>query len=58
MSGIEVLEIVIRQIGDLRVPMKEKGLRDSLDVIVENLCVLKEAMENVKRNSGQSKFKR
>lgn len=45
MSELEVLEFVIQQIGELRVPVKETELRDGLEVILRNLTALKEAVE-------------
>lgn len=50
MSEIEVLEVILRQIGDLRVPMREKELRDSLDVICGNLLALKTAVEEAQED--------
>lgn len=45
MSELEVLEFVIQQIGELRVPMRETELRDGLEVILRNLTALKDAVE-------------
>lgn len=54
MSEIDVLDIVLGQIGDLRVPMREKELRDALDVIFQNLYMLKTAAEtNRKEREGE-----
>lgn len=55
MSEIEVLNIVIQQIGELRVPIREKELRDSLEIISGNLLALKEAVEKAQSEStGES----
>ena len=51
MSEIEVLNIVIQQIGELRVPIREKELRDSLEIIYGNLLALKEAVEKARSES-------
>lgn len=53
MSEIEVLEFVIQQIGELRVPMRETELRDGLEVILRNLTALKEAVEQA-QNAQES----
>ena len=53
MSEIEVLEVVINQIGELRVPMKETELRDGLEVILLNLTALKDAVEQA-QNAQES----
>jgi len=52
MSEIEVLNIVIQQIGELRVPIREKELRDSLEIISGNLLALKEAVEKARSESA------
>lgn len=53
MSELEVLEFVIQQIGELRVPMRETELRDGLEVILRNLTALKEAVEQA-QNAQES----
>ena len=53
MSEIEVLEFVIQQIGELRVPMRETELRDGLEVILRNLTALKDAVEQA-QNAQES----
>lgn len=53
MSEIEVLEFVIQQIGELRVPMRETELRDGLEVILRNLTALKDAVEQA-QNAHES----
>jgi len=54
MSEIEVLNIVIQQIGELRVPIREKELRDSLEIISGNLLALKEAVEKAQCESEEN----
>lgn len=44
MSEIEVLELILRQIGELRVPMREETLRKDLGVIAGNVQALLDAM--------------
>lgn len=55
MSELEVLEFVIQQIGELRVPMRETELRDGLEVILRNLTALKDAVEQAQnaQDSGE-----
>ena len=53
MSELEVLEFVIQQIGELRVPMRETELRDRLEVILRNLTALKDAVEQA-QNAQES----
>lgn len=53
MSELEVLEFVIQQIGELRVPMRETELRDGLEVILRNLTALKDAVEQA-QNAQES----
>ena len=53
MSELEVLEFVIQQIGELRVPVKEAELRDGLEVILRNLTALKDAVEQA-QNAQES----
>lgn len=48
MDWVDVLEIVIGQIGGVRVPVREKEITDALDVIRNNLLVLKESIETAK----------
>lgn len=48
MDWVDVLEIVIGQIGGVRVPVREKEITDALDVIMSNLLVLKESIETAK----------
>lgn len=48
MDWVDVLEIVIGQIGGVRVPVREKEIADALDVIMSNLLVLKESIETAK----------
>lgn len=48
MDWVDVLEIVIGQIGGVRVPVREKEITDALDVIRSNLLVLKESIETAK----------
>ena len=48
MDWVDVLEIVIGQIGGVRVPVREKEITDALDVIRSNLIVLKESIETAK----------
>lgn len=54
MSEIEVLEIVIQQIGELRVPVRETELRDGIDVVLRNLMALKEAIEKAQCESVEN----
>lgn len=54
MSEIEVLEIVIQQIGELRVPVRETELLDGLEVVLRNLTALKEAIENAQGENGEN----
>lgn len=49
MSELEVLDIVIQQIGELRVPVKETELRDGLEVILRNLAVLRDAVDEAQK---------
>ena len=54
MSELEVLEFVIQQIGELRVPVRETELLDGLEVILRNLMALKEAMEKTQGESVEN----
>lgn len=54
MSEIEVLEIVIQQIGELRVPVRETELRNGLEVVLRNLTALKEAVEKAQGESVEN----
>lgn len=48
-KGSEVAGMILGQIGELRVPMREKELRDGLDSICMNLSVLKSALEKAEQ---------
>lgn len=48
-SEIEVLDIVIQQIGELRVPVREKELLDGLEVVLRNLTALRNAVDGAQK---------
>lgn len=52
MSEIEVLELVLRQMGDLRIPMRETELREQLVVIGQNIQALRDAMIQARDGAG------
>lgn len=52
MSDIEVLELVLRQMGDLRIPMRETELREQLVVIGQNIQALRDAMVQARDAAG------
>lgn len=54
MSELEVLDIVIQQIGELRVPVKETELRDGLEVILRNLAVLRDAVDEAQKAQAEA----
>ena len=43
MNAIEVLDLIIKQIGDLRVPVREEALREQIMVILGNVIELRKA---------------
>ena len=50
MSGIEVLDLVLEQIGELRIPLREEVLRQQIIAIRGNVAALREAMaENAEK---------
>lgn len=44
MNELQVLDLIIRQIGDLRIPMRETELFERLNVIVGNVQALRDAV--------------
>lgn len=45
MKDIDVVKLILEQIGELRVPIREEELRAGIMNIARNLSALKEAME-------------
>lgn len=45
MRDIDVVKLILQQIGELRVPIREEELRAGIKNIARNLSALKEAME-------------
>ena len=45
MSGIELLDLILMQIDELRIPTRERELLEHIWVIRGNVAALKEAME-------------
>ena len=45
MKDIDVVKLILEQIGELRVPIREEELRAGIMNIAQNLSALKEAME-------------
>lgn len=54
MGEIEVLDLVLKQIGELRIPFREEELRQQVCVIAGNVQALRDAVsaavEKAKRN--------
>lgn len=44
MNEMQVLDLVIQQMGELRIPMRETELRDQLVVIAGNIRALRDAV--------------
>lgn len=55
MSEIEVLDLVIFQIGDLRIPVREKELLDKLGVILGNIEALRDAVSKAAESAETGK---
>lgn len=45
MNELQVLDLIIQQIGDLRIPMRETELFERLSVIAGNVQALRDAVE-------------
>lgn len=44
MSELEVLNLILDQIGNLRIPMREEELRSNIGVIARNVQALRDAV--------------
>ena len=45
MNEMQVLDLVIQQMGELRIPLRETELREQLIMIARNIQALRDAME-------------
>lgn len=50
---VKVLDLVMSQIGDLRIPMREEELRQQLRIIYENIHVLRDSVAEAKEKAEQ-----
>lgn len=53
MSVVQVLELVLNQIGELRIPFKDRVLREQVEAIVENIQLVKCALESPKEEKPE-----
>ena len=53
MNEMQVLDLVIQQMGELRIPLRETELREQLIMIARNIQALRDAMEAARTETGK-----
>ena len=55
MNEMQVLDLVIQQMGELRIPLRETELREQLIMIARNIQALRDAMEAARTETETGK---
>lgn len=53
MNEMQVLELMLQQMGELRIPLRETELRERLTVIAGNIQALRDAIASAREADGK-----